>query len=403
MTDGKPVEKIKTNQETLVILDKTPFYAESGGQVGDTGSLIGGKFKFEVTDTQKVGDHVGHIGVVSKGNVTKGDKVLAQLNKEERSNTVLNHSATHLLNSALRSVLGDHIEQRGSLVNAQKLRFDFTNPKQVTKDELENIEDLVNDEIRLNTETQTEIMSIKDAEKKGALAFFGDKYGEKVRVLSMGEGFSVELCGGTHVQRTGDIGYFKIIGETSISAGVRRIEALTGEAALKVSRSSQNDLDSIAIKLNTSSDQVAEKVFQLLDSSKSIKQELDSLRSSNLTETASDMSMEAEEIAGFNVVARKLVGMDSASLRETADKLRRKEKNSVIVLVSVIEDKAPIVVATHKELEEIDARNVMKHLVNLLGGSGGGRADLAQGGIDKVEDIEIALSSLSDLLVSLSS
>ena len=403
MTDGKPVEKIKTNQETLVILDKTPFYAESGGQVGDTGSLIGGKFKFEVTDTQKVGDHVGHIGVVSKGNVTTGDKVLAQLNKEERSNTVLNHSATHLLNSALRSVLGDHIEQRGSLVNAQKLRFDFTNPKQVTKDELENIEDLVNDEIRLNTETQTEIMSIKDAEKKGALAFFGDKYGEKVRVLSMGEGFSVELCGGTHVQRTGDIGYFKIIGETSISAGVRRIEALTGEAALKVSRSSQNDLDSIAIKLNTSSDQVAEKVFQLLDSSKSIKQELDSLRSSNLTETASDMSMEAEEIAGFNVVARKLVGMDSASLRETADKLRRKEKNSVIVLVSVIEDKAPIVVATHKELEEIDARNVMKHLVNLLGGSGGGRADLAQGGIDKVEDIEIALSSLSDLLVSLSS
>ena len=403
LTDGKPAEKIKTNQETLVILDKTPFYAESGGQVGDTGSLIGGKFKFEVTDTQKVGDHVGHIGVVSKGNVTKGDKVLAQLNKEERSNTVLNHSATHLLNSALRSVLGDHIEQRGSLVNAQKLRFDFTNPKQVTKDELENIEDLVNDEIRLNTETQTEIMSIKDAEKKGALAFFGDKYGEKVRVLSMGEGFSVELCGGTHVQRTGDIGYFKIIGETSISAGVRRIEALTGEAALKVSRSSQNDLDSIAIKLNTSSDQVAEKVFQLLDSSKSIKQELDSLRSSNLTETASDMSMEAEEIAGFNVVARKLVGMDSASLRETADKLRRKEKNSVIVLVSVIEDKAPIVVATHKELEEIDARKVMKHLVNLLGGSGGGRADLAQGGIDKVEDIEIALSSLSDLLVSLSS
>ena len=403
LTDGRSLEKLKKNQETLLILDKTPFYAESGGQVGDTGSLVGEKFEFEVTDTQKIGDHIGHIGMLSKGSFAKGDKVLARLNKEERNNTVLNHSATHLLNSALRSVLGDHIEQRGSLVNAKKLRFDFTNSKQVTKDELESIEDLVNGEIRLNTETKTEIMSIKDAERKGALAFFGDKYGEEVRVLSMGEGFSVELCGGTHVQRTGDIGYFKIIGETSISAGIRRIEALTGEAALKLSRSSQNELDSIAIKLNTSSDQVAEKVFQLLDSNKSIKQELDSLRLSNLSETASDMSMEAEEIAGFNVVARKLVGMDSAILRETADGLRRKEKNSVIVLVSLIEDKAPIIVATHKDLEEIDAREVLKYLVNLLGGSGGGRADLAQGGIEKIEDIEIALSSLSDLLVSLSS
>ena len=403
LTDGRSLEKLNKNQETLLILDKTPFYAESGGQVGDTGSLVGEKFEFEVTDTQKIGDHTGHIGMLSKGSFAKGDKVLARLNKEERNNTVLNHSATHLLNSALRSVLGDHIEQKGSLVNAKKLRFDFTNSKQVTKDELEGIEDLVNSEIRLNTETKTEIMSIKEAERKGALAFFGDKYGEEVRVLSMGEGFSVELCGGTHVQRTGDIGYFKIIGETSISAGVRRIEALTGEAALKLSRSSQNELDSIAIKLNTSSDQVAEKVFQLLDSNKSIKQELDSLRLSNLSETASDMFMEAEEIAGFNVVARKLVGMDSASLRETADRLRRKEKNSVIVLVSLIEDKAPIMVATHKDLEEIDAREVMKYLVNLLGGSGGGRADLAQGGIEKIEDIEIALSSLSDLLVSLSS
>ena len=402
-SDGKSQVKVKKNQETLVILDKTPFYAESGGQVGDTGNLIGEKFEFKVRDTQKVGDHVGHIGTLTKGNASKGDQVLAQLNRQVRNNTVLNHSATHLLNSALRLVLGEHIEQRGSLVNDEKLRFDFTNPKKVTIDELERIEDLVNKEIRLNTEAKSETMSIKEAEKKGALAFFGDKYSEEVRVLSMGEGFSVELCGGTHVKRTGDIGYFKIIGESSIAAGVRRIEALTGEAAHKLSRSSHNNLNSIALKLNTSSDQVAKKVFQLLDSNKSMKQELDNLRSSNLSETASDMSLEVEEVAGFKVIAKKLEGMDSASLRETADKLRKKEKNSVIVLVSIFEDKAPIMVATHKDLEEIDAREVMKHLINLLGGSGGGRADLAQGGIDKVEDIEIAFSSLSDLLVSLSS
>ena len=403
LSDGKTQEDIKKNEETLVILDKTPFYAESGGQVGDSGALIGDKFEFQVTDTQKIGDHVGHIGTLAKGSVSKGDGVLARINKQARNQTALNHSATHLLNSALRTVLGDHVEQRGSLVNEEKLRFDFVHQKQVTKDEIKEIEAIVNSEIRANSKATTETMPIKEAEKKGALAFFGDKYGEEVRVLSMGGDFSVELCGGTHVQRTGDIGYFKIITETSISAGVRRIEALTGEAAVNLSQDSHDNLDSLALRLNTSSEEVRDKISQLIDSNKALKQELDKLRSSSLSATASDMSLESEEIAGLKVIAKKMEGLDSSVLRETADKLRNKEKNSLIVLISIFEDKVPLVIATHKELDQIDARDVMNHLVNLLGGSGGGRSDFAQGGVEKVEDIEIALASLSEFLVSLNS
>ena len=403
LSDGKTQEDIKKNEETLVILDKTPFYAESGGQVGDSGALIGDKFEFQVNDTQKIGDHVGHIGALAKGSVSKGDGVLARINKQARNQTALNHSATHLLNSALRTVLGDHVEQRGSLVNEEKLRFDFVHKKQVTKGEIKEIEAIVNSEIRANSKATTETMPIKEAEKKGALAFFGDKYGEEVRVLSMGGDFSVELCGGTHVQRTGDIGYFKIITETSISAGVRRIEALTGEAAVNLSQDSHDNLDSLALKLNTSSEEVRDKISQLIDSNKTLKQELDKLRSSSLSATASDMSLESEEIAGLKVIAKKMEGLDSSVLRETADKLRNKEKNSLIVLISIFEDKVPLVVATHKELDQIDARDVMNHLVNLLGGSGGGRSDFAQGGVEKVEDIEIALASLSEFLVSLNS
>ena len=403
LSDGKTQEDIKKNEETLVILDKTPFYAESGGQVGDSGALIGDKFEFQVTDTQKIGDHVGHIGALAKGSVSKGDGVLARINKQARNQTALNHSATHLLNSALRTVLGDHVEQRGSLVNEEKLRFDFVHQKQVTKGEIKEIEAIVNSEIRANSKATTETMPIKEAEKKGALAFFGEKYGEEVRVLSMGGDFSVELCGGTHVQRTGDIGYFKIITETSISAGVRRIEALTGEAAVNLSQDSHDNLDSLALKLNTSSEEVRDKISQLIDSNKTLKQELDKLRSSSLSATASDMSLESEEIAGLKVIAKKMEGLDSSVLRETADKLRNKEKNSLIVLISIFEDKVPLVIATHKELDQIDARDVMNHLVNLLGGSGGGRSDFAQGGVEKVEDIEIALASLSEFLVSLNS
>ena len=379
LSDGKAQEKIKKNQEVVVILDKTSFYAESGGQVGDAGVLTGNKFEFEIKDTQKIGDHVGHVGSLSKGSASKGDSVVAKINQQARSKTVLNHSATHLLNSALRTVLGDHVEQRGSLVNEDKLRFDFVHKKQVSKEEIKQIEAIVNSEIRANSEAITETMPIKEAEKKGALAFFGDKYGEQVRVLSMGGDFSVELCGGTHVQRTGDIGYFKVMAETSISAGVRRIEGLTGEAALNLSQDSHDNLDSLALQLNTSPEQVSEKVSQLIETNKSLKQDVDKLKSSNLSATASDLSLESEEIEGIKVFAHKMEGLDSSALRETADQLRNKEKNSLIVLISIFEDKIPIVIARHKDLEKVDARKLMDHMVNLLGGSGGGRSDFSQG------------------------
>jgi len=403
LSDGKAQQKIKKNQEALVILNKTSFYAESGGQVGDSGVLIGDKFEFEIKDTQKIGDHVGHVGSLSNGSASKGDSVVAKINKQVRNRTVLNHSATHLLNSALRSVLGDHIEQRGSLVNEDKLRFDFVHKKQVSKEEIKQIEAIVNSEIRANSEAISETMTIKEAEKKGALAFFGDKYGEKVRVLSMGGDFSVELCGGTHVQRTGDIGYFKVMTETSISAGVRRIEALTGEAALNLSQDSHDNLDQLALQLNTSSDKVSEKVSQLIGANKSLKQEVDKLKLINVSSTDSDLSLESKEIVGIKVFTQKMEGLDSSRLREIADKLRNKEKNSLVVLISIFEDKIPIVVATHKDLEKIDARKVMDHMINLLGGSGGGRSDFSQGGIENIEDIEIGLASLSEFLVSLNS
>ncbi len=403
LSDGKAQEKLKKNQEAVVILDKTSFYAESGGQVGDSGVLTGNKFEFEIKDTQKIGDHVGHVGSLSKGSASKGDSVVAKINQQARNKIVLNHSATHLLNSALRTVLGDHVEQRGSLVNEEKLRFDFVHKKQVSKEEIKQIEAIVNAEIRANSEATTETMPIKEAEKKGALAFFGDKYAEQVRVLSMGGDFSVELCGGTHVQRTGDIGYFKVMAETSISAGVRRIEALTGEAALNLSQDSHDNLDSLALQLNTSSEQVSEKVSQLIETNKSLKQEVDKLKSTNLSATASDLSLESEAIEGIKVFAHKMEGLDSSALREAADQLRNKEKNSLIVLISIFEDKIPIVIARHKDLEKVDARKVMDHMVNLLGGSGGGRADFSQGGIENVEDIDIALASLSEFLVSLNS
>tara|TARA_B100000686_G_scaffold32725_1_gene34268 strand:+ start:45248 stop:47851 length:2604 start_codon:yes stop_codon:yes gene_type:complete len=403
LPEGKVQKKIKKDQEALVILNKTPFYAESGGQVGDSGSLIGKSFEFQVSDTQKVGDHVGHIGFLAKGSASKGEAVEAKINKKARNRTALNHSATHLLHSALKNILGDHVEQRGSLVNDEKLRFDFVHQKQLTKDEIKQIEDIVNTEIRANTEAITEVMPIKEAEKKGAIAFFGDKYGDQVRVLSMGGKFSIELCGGTHVKRTGDIGYFKIITENSISAGVRRVEALTGKSAVNLSQDSQDSLDTLALKLNTSSDQVKDKVSQLIDANKSLKQELENLRSKSLSATASDISLDSNEVDGIKIIATRTEGMDASSLRETADQLRKKEKNTLVVLISTYEDKAPIVVATHKDLERIDARKVMEYVVNLLGGSGGGRPDFAQGGIENFEEIDNCLVSLPEYIVSLNS
>ena len=473
---GNKSNSLSKDEKGIVFLDRTTFYAESGGQIGDRGRIVGEDFIFSVLDTQKVGDHFGHLGVVEEGVITKESIVKAEIDEDLRKRTVLNHSATHLLQAALRKTLGEHIEQKGSLVDSNKLRFDFTHPKSITKEEILEIEDLINSEITKNTRSTTELMTIKEAEEKGAIAFFGEKYGEEVRVLNIGEGFSVELCGGTHVDQTGDIGFMKIISESGISAGVRRVEAVTGLGAkellkesqqkilriskelnfseiietinnknskdLQILRESQLIIEQVAKELNTSADQVVDKIVQLKQEHESLKnelletadevidpsessksnssnnplvnkiqdfkrelkalnQQLNQLKSDSVGLAVSDITDEIIEVGGYSLIAARLENLDTAGLREAADKLRNQIPNSVIVLISVIEDKIPVVVATAKAEESLDARDVMKHLVNQLGGSGGGRPDFAQGGVENIEDIDIALSSLSELLLSL--
>ena len=472
-SNTKILELINTSKETksktlvedeqgVVILEKTPFYAESGGQIGDKGTISGKGFVFDVLDTQKIGDHHGHFGVVKEGNLKIDTKVKAHIDEDFRKKIVPNHSATHLLQAALKKILGDHIEQKGSLVQENRLRFDFSHSKQVSAEEIIAIEDLVNTQIEKNSKSITEVMTIEQATKKGAIAFFGEKYGEEVRVLDLGEGFSVELCGGTHVKTTGEIGLMKIISESGISAGVRRIEAVTGIGAalllqeleqnitsicdellvdlktidkdknnLELIRDFQSQLNLLARELNTPENQILKRIIvmkeeitslqnvlgsnteiktssgsvidainELKSLSKSLKNKTKKKESEGINSSVSDLKEASIEVAGYNLIAKSFENKDSKSLRELADKLRTNQLNSIVVLISVSGDKVPIIVACSKQVE-IDAREIMKHLVNQLGGSGGGRPDFAQGGADTSEDLEIALDSIADLVVSL--
>ena len=477
-SDTKIIELINTSEETqsktltedeegVVILEKTPFYAESGGQVGDIGTISSKEFTFKVLDTQKVGDHFGHIGIVEKGEIKKNTKVQAQINKKIRKKIALNHSATHLLHASLRKVLGDHVEQKGSLVDSQKLRFDFTHSKSISEEDILKVEDLINDEIIKNSPSKIEILTMDEAQKKGAIAFFGDKYGEEVRVLDLGEGFSVELCGGTHVKKSGDIGFMKIISESGISAGVRRIEAVTGGGAkdlfnklieeyktlLKLlnlpkdpvlDRLSYLDLhrellykfNQVSSQLNSSLDRVIGRVSQLLEENtslkntlnketeisinapegdqlmraikelilenKELKQQEKAVKSKNIGESIQNISEESIEVGPYNLVAKKIDGMVSSELREAADKLKNENENIIVVFLSEDGDKKPIVVCCSKNVP-VDCRKVIDYLVGQLGGSGGGRADFSQGGVESLEDINLVLSSLPEFILSLSS
>tara|TARA_B100001123_G_scaffold38892_1_gene40203 strand:+ start:2513 stop:5317 length:2805 start_codon:yes stop_codon:yes gene_type:complete len=476
-SDTKIIELINTSEtqsktltedeEGVVILEKTPFYAESGGQVGDIGTISSKEFTFKVLDTQKVGDHFGHIGIVEKGEIKKNTKVQAQINKKIRKKIALNHSATHLLHASLRKVLGDHVEQKGSLVDSQKLRFDFTHSKSISEEDILKVEDLINDEIIKNSPSKIEILTMDEAQKKGAIAFFGDKYGEEVRVLDLGEGFSVELCGGTHVKKSGDIGFMKIISESGISAGVRRIEAVTGGGAkdlfnklieeyktlLKLlnlpkdpvlDRLSYLDLhrellykfNQVSSQLNSSLDRVIGRVSQLLEENTSLKNTLNketeisinapegdqlmraikelilenkelkqkekAVKSKNIGESIQNISEESIEVGPYNLVAKKIDGMDSSELREAADKLKNENENIIVVFLSEDGDKKPIVVCCSKNVP-VDCRKVIDYLVGQLGGSGGGRADFSQGGVESLEDINLVLSSLPEFILSLSS
>ncbi|MEE8118382.1 MAG: alanine--tRNA ligase [Gammaproteobacteria bacterium] len=386
--------ELKSGDEGIMVLDSTPFYAESGGQVGDRGKIVASNAEFVVTDTKKQGGAHLHMGKIVKGKFKPGDQVEALVDAKHRNPTVLNHSATHLLHAALREVLGKHVSQKGSLVAPDRLRFDFSHPQPVTGDELHAIENMVNTEIRANHAASVSTMAYDDAIRAGAIALFGEKYGDEVRVMQFGE-FSTELCGGTHVARTGDIGFLKIVSETGIASGVRRIEALTGIKAIEYTQQLENQLDGIARRVKSTRDDAELKVANLADKLKKLDRELDQLRSMLAGGQGTD---QIEKVNDINVVYQNIEGMDQKALRDAVDKKKHQHGSAVVVLTSADPtlDKFPIVVGVTKDVAgKISANDVMRHLTEQVGGSGGGRADLAQGGGTDAGKVDTALASVA--------
>ena len=389
---NRPVTRVAAGEEAIVVLGSTPFYAESGGQAGDRGLLQGGDTLFAVTDTVKLsGKHFGHVGTLQQGQLTVGKEVVAQVDEGTRQATARNHSATHLLHAALRQVLGSHVIQKGSLVNGTRLRFDFAHFQPVSGEELHHIEDLVNEQIRANLPVETRLMAVADAMASGATALFGEKYGEAVRVLSMGD-FSRELCGGTHVAHTGDIGLCKIVAEGGVAAGVRRIEAVTGINALAWIREGEERLARMAERLRASRDTVEDKVIGLMERNRHLEKELERLKE-KLTQSA-EVTHQAVEIAGIKVLAVRLEGVDSKALRTAVDRFKDKLGESVVVVASVEGDKVSLVAGVTKGAG-IHAGNLMQWLAAQIGGKGGGRPDMAQGGGTGVGQLGDALANVA--------
>ncbi|MCP5419884.1 MAG: alanine--tRNA ligase [Gammaproteobacteria bacterium] len=395
--EGQAIQTLEEGQEGLVVLERTPFYAESGGQVGDAGSLTAETGKFQVTDTRKQGEGaVIHIGRLQRGRLQVGDQVSAQVDIERRQATALNHSATHLLHAALRKVLGPHVSQKGSLVDSQRLRFDFSHYDPLTVEQLAEIEALVNGWVRANVAVETEIMPIDQALQSGALALFGEKYAEQVRVLSMGT-YSTELCGGTHVQRLGDIGLFKIVSESGVAAGIRRIEAVTGATALRYFDALQGQVQEIAELLKGDRDGVEDKVRQLLEKNRRLEKEVEQLKSRLASSQGSELVDQATEIAGIKVLAAQLEGADAKTLRDTVDQLKNKLKKAAIVLAATEDGKIRLVAGvTSGETGRIKAGELVNAVAQQVGGKGGGRADLAQAGGTDPTHLEAALRSVPD-------
>jgi len=393
--DGSAVNELNIGEQGVVVLDRTPFYAESGGQVGDEGLLESGKSVFKVQDTQKQQDVYTHIGEVSSGQIKVGDKVKAIINNSERRQIAFNHSATHLLHAALRKLLGEHVTQKGSLVDADRLRFDFSHFAPVSPDELNAIEDLVNEKIRANYAVDTQLMKQDEAMAAGAMALFGEKYGDVVRVLSMGD-FSVELCGGTHVSRTGDIGLFKITSETGVAAGVRRIEAVSGPGALQWVRNNENNIHQLASLVKGSQDTLTEKVKQLLDKNRQLEKEVEQLKGKLASSQGSDLLSQAEEVDGIKVLAARLDGVDPKSLRDTMDQLKNKLGSAAIVLAAVNGEKINLVAGvTSDQTNRIKAGNLVNAVAQQVGGKGGGRPDMAMAGGNNPAALDGALNSVS--------
>ena len=391
--DGKAVEKLAEGEEGVVVLDQTPFYAESGGQVGDCGTLSGAGVRFDVRDTTKAGGAHLHHGIVAQGSLSVGAAVKAEVDASVRQATALNHSATHLLHAALRQVLGDHVQQKGSLVDSQRLRFDFSHFEAIKPEQLKQLEDIVNREIRANSVVETEETDIDTAKAKGAMALFGEKYGDQVRVLTMGGGFSVELCGGTHVGRTGDIGLFKITSEGGVAAGVRRIEAVTGAAALAYLNGAEEQLKEAAGLVKGSRDNLLDKLVGLLERNRQLEKELEQLKAKAASAAGDDLAGSAVDVAGVKVLAARLDGLDGKALLALVDQLKNKLGSGVILLGGVFEEKVVLVAGVTQDLAaKLKAGDLMKQAAATVGGKGGGRPDMAQGGGTDAGKLDEALA-----------
>jgi len=394
--DGAEVNELHEGEMGVVVLDDTPFYAESGGQVGDRGELRSTHGIFAVEDTQKIQASVfGHHGVVKTGKLVVGNGVTAKVDVAARSATMRNHSVTHLMHKALREVLGAHVQQKGSQVDPDKTRFDFAHTQPMTDAEIRKVESIVNAEILANAETQARAMSIEDAQKTGAMMLFGEKYGDEVRVLDIGS--SRELCGGTHVQRTGDIGLFKIVAESGVAAGVRRVEAVTGAGALALVQQQEQQLHEVAAVVKTSPQEVVTRVAQMVDNAKTLEKELAALKSKLASVQSNDLVDQAQDINGVKVLAATLDGADVSSLREVLDKARDKFRNFAVVLAARSEGKVSLIAGTSANLNpELKAGELVNFVAQQVGGKGGGRPDMAQAGGTQPENLDKALASVPD-------
>jgi alanyl-tRNA synthetase len=396
--DGAVVDALRPGQEGQVVLDHTPFYAESGGQIGDSGVLIGATARFTVRDTRKIGASFAHVGVLEAGALRIGDAVEAQVDRERRISIALNHSATHILHAALRKVLGTHVEQKGSLVAADRLRFDFSHTQALLPEELRQVEELVNSVIRNNAPVETRVMALDEAVAAGAMSLFGEKYESDVRVLSIGD-FSMELCGGTHVERAGDIGLFKILSESGVAAGVRRVEAVTGNTAYEWVVHTDQVLRDIAAMLRGSREDVDEKVRELVERSRRLEKEVQQLKTKLASGQGGDLTSRAKDVGGIKVLAAQIDGADAKSLRDAVDQLKSKLGSSVIVLATVQEGKVVLVVGVSADLlTRMKAGEIAGAVAAQVGGKGGGRADFAQAGGTQPENLRKALAGVESLI-----
>lgn len=402
IVDGEQVDEVLSGHEALLVLDKTPFYAESGGQAGDTGLLSAEGLVIDVLDTVKSNSTFLHRCAIRKGAVFAGQQLEVSVDRRVRDATRLNHSATHLMHAALRSILGEHVNQRGSLVDAGRLRFDFSHFEPVTKDQIREIERMVNDQIRQNSDIETEVMGLEAARGKGAMALFGEKYSEEVRVLTMGEGFSVELCGGTHAVRTGDIGLFRITSEQGTASGIRRIEAVTGGGALDYVESSEDIISQASMLVRGDRSNLSEKVSALLEQNKKLEKNIADLNRKLASGGAADIAGSAIEIDGFKLLVSQLDGADPKSLPDALDQLKNKIGSGIVVLGTVSEGKVGLIVGVTKDLvDRFNAGAIVNHVATQVGGKGGGRPDMARAGGSEPESLPEALASVEAFVKNL--